>query len=172
MPMRAWKTTLSVVLAAFLAMGAAEASYAVPSVVDQYTEQVPGPGGDVPNDPPPNNVPKSTPPPSGNGSNATDTSGVVNVAPETGATQPNAGGSSVDGHKKARHAHESEKQNRSEHQADRDQSQIKLGSIGPASGADRGDGMGWLFPAALLAMAAVMVSGIVARRRREGGGSA
>ncbi len=152
--MRISKTIMLALLAALLAVGLSTPASATP-VVDQYTEQLPTPGGPNPMDPgSPGSNDTLSPANGDNGavedSTYVNSDGEVVTSEEDGATAtPNR--NHGDGAARAGSEDENE-----------------IGAAVVTTSDDDGDGgMGWLFPASLILIAGV-IAGIAISRRNRG----
>lgn len=146
---------LILVMAVSMLVLGGTASAAVPTVVDQYTEQVPTAGGDKPAA----DVPAVTDQDNSGGSPGATTGGTGGAGGSGTGQTGGQGGSGSTGGSTAENA-----------QVDGGQSGSSLpGAV--LSGLDSGSGssgMGWLFPASLIAVAVAMVALAISRRRSGG----
>ena len=127
-------------------------AYAVPNVVDQYTEQVPTAGGDKPAA----DVPAVTDQDNSGGSPSATTGGTGGAGGSGTGQTGGQGGSGSTGGSTADNA-----------QVDGGQSDSSLpGAVLSGLDSDSGSsGMGWLFPASLIAVAVATVALAISRRR-------
>ena len=146
--------TLTLALFAILmAVGFTSSAQAAP-VVDQYTEELPSPGGPVPVNPDNTGKPGQE-----------DTAG-----PGTGSGIVTGGEDSSSGNAPAVPADQAGKKDDSgkaqgADESDSDQ-ENSTGTVATSGSDDGGDGMGWVFPAALVLVAAVIAGVAISRRNR------
>ncbi len=144
-------------LAAVVAVGVPSSALATP-VVDQYTEQLPTPGG-------PESVGPNNP---GNPADGTSYgSGFTGSSPD-GADTPTGSGASTTPADSAGSENQSDDTDKAggAQQAD-DGTDDSLGAAATSGGDGDGDGMGWVFPAALV-LIAMVIAGIAIVRRNRG----
>ncbi len=156
------KSRITLLLAVgLLALGVSAPAGATP-VVDQYTEQVPSPGGPVPMKPGTPSIPSSSGTGSGSDVTGTDVSGVGVTNSSGGNGDSGADGKSV-GVKKTAAGEEISAGNGVDTSGSGSQ---PVDGMVTSTGDDDGSGMGWLFPAALILVAGTVAGFAFGRRGR------
>jgi len=180
-------SSLFAALLATCALAVAVAPAQASSVTDQYTEQIPTPGGSG------NQTGNGGTTPGGSGKATTSNSGNSNSggnssgseagtdygstdsgydSTSSGSTDYSSGsdssGSDSSGKKdKQAGKKDADKQAKADSTDDQSGDKAKLSSIAPSGGDDGGDGMGWIFPVAIVVVAGA-VGGFAYFKRHKG----
>jgi len=158
------KNKIALIVAVALLTSCVAPSAGATPVVDQYTEQVPSPGGPVPMQPGQPSIPTN----SGSGSSAgtagagAGEGGFTTASAEDGIGGSN-GSSGGDGTSTTNENSASGPGNGSEQSGSGSQS---VDGMFASTGESDGNGMGWLFPAALVLVAGTVVGFAFGRRGR------